>query len=152
MVMSMVTRRELTNIVRVRYARADRSLKGRILDEFVVTTGYCHKYAICLLGEPPQAAPPKWRRLRQRVYSSSLMGPLAVIWEACHHICSKRLKPFLPEIIDRLEHFNHLRLSEKDRQLLTQMSVSTVDRLPTRRGGGRDAAGGVGPGPEEIRR
>ena len=57
------------------------------------------------------------------------MEPLAVIWETCNHICSKRLKPFLPQIIGRLEHFNHLRLSEKDRQLLTQMSVSTSDRL-----------------------
>ncbi len=129
MVMSMVTRRELTNIVCVRYARADRSLKGRILDEFVATTGYCRKYAICLLGKPPQAAPPKRRRLRQRVHSSSLMEPLAVIWETCNHICGKRLKPFLAEIIGRLEHFNHLHLSERDRQLLAQMSVSTSDRL-----------------------
>ena len=57
MVMSMVTRREITNILRVRYAFADRTLKGVILDEFVATAGYCRKYAICLLGKPPQAAP-----------------------------------------------------------------------------------------------
>ncbi|MDP3047719.1 MAG: transposase, partial [Chloroflexota bacterium] len=56
MVMSMVTRREITNILRVRYALADRTLKGRILDEFVASAGYCRKYAICLLGEPPLAA------------------------------------------------------------------------------------------------
>ena len=63
MVMSMVTRREFTNIVRLRYALADRSLKGRILDEFVATTGYSRKYAICLLGG---ASIPlrSWNRLR----------------------------------------------------------------------------------------
>ena len=129
MVMSMVAKREITNVLRVRYALADRTQKGIILDEFVASFGYCRKYAISLLGKPSQAAPPKRRRLRQRLYPSSLMGPLTVIWEACNHICSKRLKPFLPEIIGRLEHFNHLRLSEQDRQLLKKMSVSTLERL-----------------------
>jgi hypothetical protein len=129
MVMSMPTRLEVTNVLRARYALADRTQKGLILDQLVAVTGYCRKYAICLLGKPPQATPPKRRRLRRRIYPSSLMDPLATIWEACNCICSKRLKPFLPEIMGRLEHFKHLDLSSGDRQLLVQMSVSTLERF-----------------------
>jgi hypothetical protein len=65
MVMSMVAKREITNIVRVRYALANRIQKGIILDEFVASFGYCRKYAISLLGKPSQAAPFGGRRLRR---------------------------------------------------------------------------------------
>ena len=78
--MTMLGRRELTNVVRLRYSRADRTQKSRILDEFVASTGYCRKYAIGLLGKPP------------RVYSLSLLDALVLMWETCECICSKRLK------------------------------------------------------------
>ena len=50
MEMSMLGRRELTNVVRLRYSRADRTQQSKILDQFVANTGYCRKYAIGLLG------------------------------------------------------------------------------------------------------
>jgi hypothetical protein len=53
--MTMLGRRELTNVVRLRYSRADRTQKSKILDQFVANTGYCRKYAIGLLGQPPRA-------------------------------------------------------------------------------------------------
>jgi hypothetical protein len=40
----MATRRELLDTVRARYAGKSREQKGRILDEFVATTGYHRKH------------------------------------------------------------------------------------------------------------
>ncbi len=49
---------ELVAAIRARYWAADRKGKGRILDDFVATTGYGRKWAIELLrtGPPPPRA------------------------------------------------------------------------------------------------
>jgi hypothetical protein len=60
--MTMAGRRELTNVLRARYALANKSGKSRILDEFVATTDYRRKYAISLLNQPPRQPAPKRRR------------------------------------------------------------------------------------------
>jgi transposase InsO family protein len=44
-------------------------------------------------------------------------------------LCSKRLVPFLPELIEILEAKGHLQLSVTVRQKLTSISAATVDRL-----------------------
>jgi hypothetical protein len=129
MEMTMAGRRELSNVLRVRYALADKPAKSRILDEFVATTKYCRKYAIGLLNMEPRAPAPKRRRTRRRLYSVSLLEALVLIWETCERICSKRLYGFLPKMAERLTAFGHLHLDDQDRLLLEQMSASTIDRL-----------------------
>jgi hypothetical protein len=148
MEMTMLGRRELTNVVRLRYSRANRTQKSKILDQFVANTGYCRKYAIGLLGQPPRARAPKRRRTQRRVYSLSLLDALVLMWETCECICSKRLKGIMPDLLDRLHSFGHLNLGEKDRQLLKQMSSSTIDRLlrpvrSARRPHGRSTTRGI---------
>jgi hypothetical protein len=94
--MTMLGRRELTNVVRLRYSRANRTQKSKILDQFVANTGYCRKYAIGLLGQPPRAPAPKRRRTQRRLYSSSLLDALVPMWETCECICSKLLRASYP--------------------------------------------------------
>ena len=48
--LAMSTRRELTEDLARRYRQASKKEKGRILDQFVQTTGYQRKYAIQLLN------------------------------------------------------------------------------------------------------
>ncbi len=146
--MTMLGRRELTNVVRLRYSRADRTQKSKILDQFVANTGYCRKYAIGLLGKPPREPAPKRRRTQRRVYSPSLLDALVLMWETCECICSKRLKGMVPDLLDRLHTFRHLNLVEEDRRLLKQMSSSTIDRLlrpvrSARRPHGRSTTRGI---------
>ncbi len=128
MEMSMVSRRALTEKVRQRYALIAKAVKTKILDEFVANTGYNRKYAIHLITHPPRPQAKKQRR-RQRTYTDTIVQALTFIWQVCGCICSKRLKPFLPEMASVLERLGHLHLSGEDRQLLVKISRSTIDRL-----------------------
>jgi hypothetical protein len=53
---------------------------------------------------------------------------LVKVWEICGRICSKRLHPFLPEIVDVLERTGELVLPAETKSPLLQMSRSTMDR------------------------
>ncbi|MDO9066796.1 MAG: transposase family protein, partial [Chloroflexota bacterium] len=127
--MTLMNRRGLIRAVSARYALAGRQLKTKILDEFTANTGYGRKYAIAVLRKPPVATAPKARRRRRHTYPSSLIEVLVLAWRTCECICSKRFKPFLPEMARQLEAFGHVRLTDEERALLARMSTSTIDRL-----------------------
>ncbi len=133
--MSMTSKRELLTTVSPRYVLATETDKARILDEFVATTGYHRKYAITLLRHPP---PPRRRpitRPRERTYTPAVQRALVRLWEIADRICSKRLVPGLPDLLDALERHGELTLDEPIRPLLLTLSPATADRLlaPTRR-------------------
>jgi hypothetical protein len=85
-----------------RYRRATKSGKGQILDEFCAATGYARKYAISLLRRPPPVASPPRRRARSTVYGPAEIGLLRACWAVADGICSKRLAPFLGELLEQL--------------------------------------------------
>jgi len=126
--MSIAARRELLEAVAPRYIRASRPEKERILDEFVQTTGYARKYAIHLLHHVPRERRP-FRRRRARKYTPAARAALVTLWRAANGICSKRLVPFLPELIAVLERCGELQLDADTKALVLQMSPATVDRL-----------------------
>jgi hypothetical protein len=136
------SKRELLSAVRPRYRKATRSEKTKILDEFVATTGYHRKYAIHLLNHgAPTGRRSKRRSRRSAYWRGDVIAALVVIWEACDRICSRRLQPHIPEMIDVLERHNELRVSDEVKGYLRQMSRPTIDRLlatkrrrPRRRG------------------
>ncbi len=121
---------ELVKTWRGRYVRASREQKTQILDEFVALTGYHRKSAIRLLvnGHKPKS---RDRRGRPSVYTNEVKAALITVWGVCGKICSKRLVPFLPEIVDALERHGELRLTEETRHLLLKLSPATMDRLLT---------------------
>jgi len=125
--MSQRSKRELLEAVRPRYLKAKKAKKIRILDEFVAATCYHRKYAIRLLKQGVRPRGLK-RGGRQKVYRGEVVEKLIQVWEICGRICSKRLKPFLPEIVTVLELHNELVLTPEVKGLLLQMSRSTIDR------------------------
>ena len=60
--MTIQSKHELVSAVRVRYQKADRRGKCRILDELVANTEYHRKYAIQLLNRAPKERKPSVRR------------------------------------------------------------------------------------------
>ena len=120
-------KRELLEAIRTRYRQGSKAEKTHILDEFVHNTGYHRKYAIRLLN---QRVMRKHRKKvgRRKVYQGEVVIALIKIWAICDQICSKRLHPFLPEIVEVLERQGELVLSPETKQSLLKMSRATIDR------------------------
>jgi len=125
--MSQKSKRELVDSIRPRYKKANGAEKERILNEFVANTGYHRKSAIRVLnhGYKPRGLRKSGRK---KVYIGEVVVALQVIWEVLGRICSRRLKPFLPEIVRVMERTGELRLSKEDKELLLGMSRATIDR------------------------
>jgi transposase InsO family protein len=103
------------------------------LDEFCRVTGRDRKVAIRLLRHRPKRA--RRRAGRPRQYGTTLRPALEQVWEASNYLCSKRLAPFLPELLEALERHDELTLSAEQCTALRQISPATIDRLlrPVRR-------------------
>lgn len=125
--MSLVTRRELATGVRQKYQEACWIDKGKILDGFVAATGYDRKYAIQLLNGTQKLVILKTRSSKR--YDEQVRQALTTIWCAANQICSKRLVPFLPQLIAAMERHGHLRLPADVKNQLLHISPATVDRL-----------------------
>lgn len=125
--MSQRSKKEYLETIQPRYKKATRAEKQLILDEFVTTTGYHRKYAIRILNQ--------WVRRKfskkpgpKKIYQGEVVVVLEQIWEICGRICSKRLHPFLPEMVRVLERNHELQLSDEVKALLLSMSRSSIDR------------------------
>lgn len=125
--MSQRSKREMIEAIRPRYLKANKAGKAQILDEFIATTGYHRKYAIRILKHG--AKPKRLKKAgRRKIYQGEVVHVLEQIWEICGRICSKRLQPFLPEMVVVLERCHEMHLSEETKTLLLGMSRATIDR------------------------
>ncbi len=113
--------------VQPRYRKAKRREKSLILDEFCRTTGYHRKSALRLLARCP--ASPRPRSGRPRRYGNQVALALKQVWEICNRPCSKRLAPFLGEMLSRLEEHGEIRLEPEVRDQFLQLSPASIDRL-----------------------
>ncbi len=138
---------EYAEAVRGRYLRSSKKMKMRILDEFVAATGLHRKAAIRLFNR--RSTPARHKRSgRPRLYSLEAMAALKLAWEATDRLCSKRFRPFLPELVGILRRKGELSLTEGTEAQLCRMSASTIDRILRRwRGNGpRHGLGTTKPG------
>jgi len=125
--MSKRSRQELTKEIYPRYLKANKAEKIKILDEFTEVTGYHRKYAIRLLKHGLKRRGYK-KAGRKKKYQGEVVEVLKKIWETCGRICSKRLHPFLPEMVMVMERFGELSCRPETKTLLLSMSRSTIDR------------------------
>ena len=135
-----MTRRSIMEYVqalRNRYFRASKEEKGKMLDEFTQITGLHRKAAIRLLNRSSQSRAGK-RRGRPAMYKDVMLS-LKAIWEISDRLCSKRLQPFIPEMIKVLRQHGEQQIDASAERQLSRISPSTIDRLlrPYRRLGGR---------------
>jgi len=126
--MSLSAKREALARIHGRYQRAGRLHKSRILDEFCATCGYHRKAALRLLNRPLPRRPAK-RSGPKIIYEPAEMLPiLKAIWLASDQLCSKLLKPALPEWIESHERRTGP-LPEAFKEKLLQISPAQMDRL-----------------------
>jgi hypothetical protein len=128
--MSIESRQELLEALRPQYLKANRKEKKQLLNGFVTATGYNRKHAITLLKVAAEKIEKRrQKRQRKRVYDDKVWQALVQVWRAANRICSKRLVPFLPDLVESMERFGHLSLASETRIKLLSLSAPTVDRL-----------------------
>jgi hypothetical protein len=129
-VMSPRSKKEYRETIFLRYKKATRKVKSRILDEFCATCGYHRKHAIRVLKKFKRFTKPKpKKRGRRAVYrAEDIIRPLKRIWLAANLPCSKRLKAiislWLPGYADT---FGPPPLETI--KALKKISSSTIDRI-----------------------
>ena len=125
--MTRQSKRELLKAIYPRYLRANSEAKSLILDEFVAVTGYHRKYAISLLRKGPSKKSTR-KNGRRLICGPDVVTALVTIWQACGRPCGKRLKPFIPEMLEVLERHDELCLPPEIKSSLKQMGSATIDR------------------------
>lgn len=108
--------------VRIRYIKATKMQKTKILDEFCATSEFERKHAIKVLRGQ--------RNLRtrrsgpKRRYDDECVKHLVILWKAMRRMCSKRMKVALGIWLDYYDDCD-----KSTKNLLLQISPSSIDRL-----------------------
>ena len=127
--MSVTSRRELLAVVAPRYRAARGKERSRILAEFIASTGFHRKYVLTLLNHPVTKGLARQKRRRPRQYVFAVQQALVTCWRVANGICSKRLVPYLPELVRVLEQYGELHLEPTTKECLVALSAATADRL-----------------------
>ena len=131
--MSQITRQEVLEKKRGRYAQAGKEHKTKIINELVDLFGYHRKAAIRAL-QPRPAICAGYVLGRPKEYDpDKLLPPLKAIWLQALQPCGLRLKAALPDWLPAYEQ-DHRRLNADVRRALLSASRATLDRLVNREG------------------
>jgi hypothetical protein len=123
------SRYDLARALAPRYGHASKREKGQLLDEFCAISGYSRKHALVLLSQPPAEQRVAPRRGRLPSYGPAEVALLRMCWGATDGICSKRLAPFLPELLERLRRWHALHhVAAETIERVARMSPATIDR------------------------
>ena len=141
--LTMRQKKAVTKELRDRYQRSSKKEKTIFLNEFVQLTRYNRSYAtrtlrikevlgyINIAGKRVRLVRDKRKikRKKKKIYDQDVLVALKEIWKICDYICSKRLAPFLSEIIPVLEKWGEIKLDARVRKKLFKISASSIDRL-----------------------
>lgn len=128
----MHSRAELTKAVSTRYFTATRKEKSVILKEFVLNTGYDHKYAIKKLRRaflyPPDTRIRKQKKSGITRYMI-IKSLIKTCWEAADCASAQRLHALLPVLVARGIRYEEFYPTIEQRQLIQVVSISTINRM-----------------------
>ena len=139
----MGQKKAVTRELHDRYQKSSKKEKIVLLNEFTRLTGYNRCYASQILsksnilgyvhiaGKKIKYVPDhkKSRRKKKKYYDQEVLLALKELWEKADSICSKRLAPFLAELIEVLEKYGEIKLTREVKEKLFTISAATIDRL-----------------------
>jgi hypothetical protein len=133
--LSMSQRMAVTKAIAMRYRRADKAGKGRILDELCATMGWHRNHARKALGRAGTPRIVRPRAARVPTYGPKVIAALVFCWAVLGMPAGKRLAPMLPELVEALRRFGELDIDEDTAGLPVGMSAATIDHrlAPERR-------------------
>ncbi|MCL4535914.1 MAG: glycosyltransferase [Bacteroidetes bacterium] len=112
--------------VLLRCQGADNGDAAAVLREFRQATAYRPEDVIALPQYSPVSIPS--RRNAQVEYGSAVVQALKAMWEVTNRIGSRRLAPFIPELLSVLERHGEIELEAEAREQLLRVGPSTIDR------------------------
>ena len=125
--MTIDERRKYLHKMQKRYAKADLTEKGKLLDEMEQVTGLHRKYLIQLIRGDLKRK--RRRRQRGRTYGPEVDDALRVIHESFDYICAERLTPNLVWMVKHLARHSELEASDLLLEKLRRVSIPTVRRI-----------------------
>jgi transposase InsO family protein len=126
--LTLAERRAITETTAVRYQRASKRGKSRILDELCANTGWHRNHARKALKSALASRVVTPRSPRPVKYGENVIAALTVCWTVLGMPAGKRLAPMLGELVAVLRHFGELTIDDDTALLLVAMSAATIDR------------------------
>jgi len=127
--MSLSSRREYLKRLKTRYLKASLKKKTVMLDEGEKMSGLNRKYLITVLSAKTdlEHKSTRQRKARCETYDKRFVVVLKKIWEILDYPCGARLKPMLPEMVNKLVECGELTVSEEMKQKLMRVCASTIN-------------------------
>lgn len=125
--MSNNSKKEYLSEIQIRYQKANKSERKKILDEFCEVCKYNRKYAIRKLNKSPDDPTVKKKKpgSKPKYNDPAIKEFLITTWKASNQICSKRLKAVIPLWLP----FYSRPLSSEIMRLVLSISPASIDRL-----------------------
>lgn len=129
--MSKKSKREYLHEISLRYNKAGKEEKVKILDEFCAVCSYHRKYAIKILNQSPLPEIIKQIKRpgrKKKYHTAGIINFLKTLWKKTNLICSDRLKSAIPIWLPIYKK-TVSELSKRDEELLREISAATIDRI-----------------------
>lgn len=129
--MSKKSKREYLHEIHVRYNKAGKEEKVKILDEFCAVCSYHRKYAIKILNQSPLPEINKQIKRpgrKKKYHTAGVINFLKTLWKKTNLICSDRLKSAIPIWLPIYKK-TVSELSKREEELLREISAATIDRI-----------------------
>src|SRR5215210_372988 len=129
MELTLAERRQVTERLVARYAKATRAEKKAMLDQLCEVNGLHRDHARKALRQAAAGPrPPRVPREPVLTYEESVIEALRICWAVLDGPTGKRLAPSLPGLVPALRRHGELTISDQTADLLLRMSPATIDR------------------------